>query len=213
MLSRLLNFSLYIAISLVPIAAGGGVEMFADARVQIFALVCLAWALLESSLKPEQFARQCFDVAWVLIALFGVTSGIAIAINEYRYRAELLPRETWVAALGVGIAALGLAIRYSAIRTLGKFFSYEVKVQNEHRIVQDGLYKYLSHPSYTGFGLILLGLPLILSSWLGLMAMVWLTLVGFTIRIYWEENLLIQHFGDAYRDYQKKTKRLIPFVW
>ncbi|MBI3913173.1 MAG: isoprenylcysteine carboxylmethyltransferase family protein [Chloroflexi bacterium] len=213
MLIRLFNFALYFVVAALPIAAGGGIQILSEPRIQVFALVGLSWAVLESSLKPEQFARKSFDVGWVLLALFGVMSGISVSVWEYRNPIGGLPRADWLAALGFALCVLGLATRYAAIRTLGKFFSYELKVQGDHRIVQEGLYRYIRHPSYTGFGLILLGMPLILNSGLGLLAMIGLVGGGFAIRIAWEENVLIEHFGDAYREYQKKTKRLIPFVW
>ena len=213
MMLRLINFSTYVAVAGLPIWAGGGIAILLEPRVQTLALICLAWAFVEASLKPEQFARRWFDVAWFAIAMLGVASGIAIAVYEYKFLAGVFPREIWFSALGVGIATLGLVIRFAAIRTLGKFFSYELKVVSGQRIVQEGLYKYLRHPSYTGFGLILIGLPLILNSWLGFIAILSLVGVGFSIRILWEETVLVQHFGAEYRDYQKKTKRLIPFVW
>ncbi len=213
MLARILNFFAYCVVSLLPVAAGGGIGILMDARVQVFALVGLAWAVLESSIKPEQFARNWFHRAWVALALGGVIVGITISVYEYRHLATVLPRVEWLTGLGVAIAVLGLAVRYTAIRTLGKFFSHELKVQSGHRIVQAGLYKYLRHPSYTGFGLVLVGLPLILCSWFGVLAMLVLVIGGFSIRIGWEEGVLVQHFGDEYREYQKRTKRLIPFVW
>ncbi len=212
MLARLVNFSAYVVISIVPLAIGGGLEILRDPRGQAFALVCFAWAILESSLKPEQFARHWFHLAWVTLALIGVTAGITISVYEYT-RASAAMRADWVAGLGLALSALGLAVRFVAIRTLGKFFSHELKVVSGHRIVEEGLYRYLRHPSYTGFGLILVGLPLMLGSWYGFWAIVMLVVVGFSIRIWWEERVLVEHFGDAYRAYQKRTKRLIPFVW
>jgi protein-S-isoprenylcysteine O-methyltransferase Ste14 len=212
MLGRLTNFTVYVAISVVPIAVGGGVEILRDPRVQAFALVCLAWAILESSLEPEQFARRWFQIAWIALAVIGVVAGITISVYEYT-RASAALRADWLAWLGLGMAALGLGVRLAAMRTLGRSFNLEVKVVGAQRLVQEGLYKYLRHPSYAGFGLTLLGLPLILNSGLGFATLAILALVGFSIRIAWEERVLIEHFGDEYRAYQKRTKRLIPFVW
>ncbi len=213
MLIRLFNFALYFVAAVLPVAAGGGLSILLEPRAQILACVGFAWAIVEASLKPEQLARKALDVGWVLLALFGVMGGISISIYEYKNLVSGLPRADWIAALGFALCVLGLGTRYAAIRTLGKFFSYELKVQGDHRIVQEGLYRYIRHPSYTGFGLILLGMPLILGSGLGLLAMGILVSGGFTLRIWWEENVLIEHFGDDYRAYQQKTKRLIPFVW
>src|SRR4051794_37745232 len=53
-------------------------------------------------------------------------------------------------ALTFGLLAAGLGLRWWAIRTLGKFFTVDVAVHKEHRLVTAGPYAWLRHPSYTG---------------------------------------------------------------
>lgn len=74
-------------------------------------------------------------------------------------------------------------------------------------------YRLLRHPSYSGLLLILLGLGLMLGTWLGLAALIVLPLIGMLIRIRVEESVLTGALGQEYVSYAAETKRLIPGAW
>jgi protein-S-isoprenylcysteine O-methyltransferase Ste14 len=76
-----------------------------------------------------------------------------------------------------------------------------------------GPYHFIRHPGYAGYLLLCLGLGVGFNSYLGLAAGVILLLPGLIYRMYVEEELLINQFGDEYRAYAVRTKRLIPGVW
>jgi protein-S-isoprenylcysteine O-methyltransferase Ste14 len=81
-----------------------------------------------------------------------------------------------------------------------------------HQLITDGLYGVVRHPLYLGRILLHTGSVLILSSLYGFL----LTAIGlmfFLVRIRIEEEMLLQAFGDEYRDYQKTTKKLIPYIY
>jgi protein-S-isoprenylcysteine O-methyltransferase Ste14 len=108
--------------------------------------------------------------------------------------------------------------RYDALRTVnindpGGFFSTEVKIFNNQRIVIEGPYRVLRHPSYTGLLMIMLGLGLAARTWVGTLAALLLFGWGIGYRIKVEENALKKELGDEYLDYAKKTKRLIQFLY
>lgn len=50
---------------------------------------------------------------------------------------------------GCGLAAIGGFIRYQCYRTLGRFFTYEVTIRNDHQLITEGPYGWVRHPSYT----------------------------------------------------------------
>jgi len=58
-----------------------------------------------------------------------------------------------------------------------------------------------------------LGLAIGYSSLTGLIAIPVLLLPGLAYRMKVEERLLTEQFGDEYRVYAGKSKKLIPFVW
>ena len=87
----------------------------------------------------------------------------------------------WVGLLGVGLG-LGLVL-WSGI-ALGRFYSADVTLQKDHRLITTGLYGVLRHPRYLGVLLTTLGMALLFRSWVGLLALIpVLGIVLFRIRV------------------------------
>ncbi|HKT84349.1 MAG TPA: isoprenylcysteine carboxylmethyltransferase family protein [Solirubrobacterales bacterium] len=116
-----------------------------------------------------------------------------------------------VFAAGLVLAVAGVAIRQFAIVTLGRFFSIRVKTQAGQTVIDTGLYRLIRHPSYAGTLLTVLGVLLCATNWVSLACFV-LALPGFAYRIRVEEAALTSALGQPYRDYMRRTKRLVPFV-
>ena len=114
---------------------------------------------------------------------------------------------------GIVIMLAGICMRWVAIYTLGKYFTRKVTILEDHHIVQNGLYKYLRHPSYSGFLLGNLGLGLVFSNWLSLIIIFVPTFAAALYRMHVEEKALVQAFGSEYVDYCGATNRLIPKVY
>jgi protein-S-isoprenylcysteine O-methyltransferase Ste14 len=108
---------------------------------------------------------------------------------------------------------LGLIIRWTAILTLRKYFTVDVSILEDHKIVKKGIYKYIRHPSYAGSLVSFLGLGLAFSNWLSSVVIIVPILTAFIYRIQVEEKALIQAFGEEYLDYSNTTKRLIPKIY
>jgi protein-S-isoprenylcysteine O-methyltransferase Ste14 len=106
----------------------------------------------------------------------------------------------------------GIALRLYAMIVLGAFFTTTVAVAPEQPVIDSGPYRRIRHPSYTGFLLILLGFGLSLMNWLSLLVIMGCALIGFGYRIRVEEDALQEQLGQRYREYMRRTKRLIPFV-
>jgi protein-S-isoprenylcysteine O-methyltransferase Ste14 len=78
-------------------------------------------------------------------------------------------------------------------------------------VVTSGPYRWIRHPSYTGALLTLLGILVCCLNWLSFFALL-LAIAGYAYRIRVEEAALAEGLGDAYRDYMRRTRRLIPFI-
>jgi protein-S-isoprenylcysteine O-methyltransferase Ste14 len=113
---------------------------------------------------------------------------------------------------GLALMAGGLLFRYWAIRTLGRYFAPDVSLEQDHRLVESGVYRYLRHPSYTGTFLTILGYGLALTNWLSLAIMLILPGAAYAYRMRVEERALVQAFGEAYRAYMRRTRRIVPFI-
>jgi protein-S-isoprenylcysteine O-methyltransferase Ste14 len=115
--------------------------------------------------------------------------------------------------LGLALMLAGLVVRGYAIGQLGRFFTPMVIIQPGQHIVDTGLYCYLRHPSYTGSFITILGYGLALTNWLSLLIVLVLPGVVYAFRMRVEEAALCEAFGDEYRAYMRRTRRLIPFIY
>jgi protein-S-isoprenylcysteine O-methyltransferase Ste14 len=114
---------------------------------------------------------------------------------------------------GLGLLVAGIAVRWTAIRALGVFFTGRVQIREGHTLIRTGLYSRLRHPAYAGALLAYLGLGLAFSNWWTLACSVLPYLVAIGYRIHVEEAVLQKTFGPAYAQYALATKRLIPWVY
>jgi protein-S-isoprenylcysteine O-methyltransferase len=119
----------------------------------------------------------------------------------------------WLGYLGVVLFVLGLALRWYAIVHLGRFFTVNVAIAADHRLIDTGPYRYVRHPSYTGALLAFLGLALCLRNWASMLVMLVPIAAVFVRRMRIEEAALTQAFGEQYRTYMNRTKRLIPAIY
>ncbi len=107
----------------------------------------------------------------------------------------------------------GIAFRWYSASVLGKYFTFDVTVQNNQHLVEAGPYRYVRHPSYTGALLTLIGFGLALENWLAVFAGTFCLGVAYVYRIRVEEAALTTALGEAYRRYARRTWRLLPFVF
>jgi len=125
-------------------------------------------------------------------------------------RGELREMVVW---LGFGLVLAGWGVRLWAQRALGKFFTGEIAVQRDHRVIQTGPYRWVRHPAYLGGLLAATGFGLLLSTWLGAFISSALLIWAYAARVPREEALLTAQLGDAYPVYAMRTKRFIPFLF
>jgi protein-S-isoprenylcysteine O-methyltransferase Ste14 len=115
--------------------------------------------------------------------------------------------------IGVAILLVGLGIRIWAVVALGASFRLTVETHQGQKVIDQGPYKYVRHPAYSGLLLICLGYGLSLQNWLSLAFAVIFPVAALLYRIHVEEQHLVSSIGEDYKRYQMKTKRLIPWVW
>jgi protein-S-isoprenylcysteine O-methyltransferase Ste14 len=120
-------------------------------------------------------------------------------------------RPTEVFALGIALALAGIAIRWYAVLTLGRFFTTRVQTTAQQTVVDSGPYRWIRHPSYTGALLTILGILVCYTNWISVACFL-IAVPGFLYRIKVEEAALMSALGRPYVDYMRRTKRLVPFV-
>ena len=120
----------------------------------------------------------------------------------------------WPAAqfAGLGLMAVGIAIRSVAIFQLGRFHTPNVAIRADHRLLDTGLYSLVRHPSYLGAIVAFCGFGLALDNVASLALIAVVTPCLYLYRIREEEAVLLAAFGERYRDYCARTKRLFPGI-
>ena len=123
------------------------------------------------------------------------------------------PPQQWILVLGIAMMAVGLAIRWYSIIYLGRFFTVNVAIAQDHQLIDTGPYRRVRHPSYTGALLAFIGLGVCMQNWLSLLILAVGPTAAFIHRIHIEEAALAGAFGERYLDYMLRTQRLIPGVY
>jgi protein-S-isoprenylcysteine O-methyltransferase Ste14 len=108
------------------------------------------------------------------------------------------------------LVAGSLYIMWTAVRTLGKQWSLQARVLENHALIRTGPYRLVRHPIYTGILGMILAAALTWSNWLGFIVSISLYVVGTIIRVRSEEKLLRAQFGDAFEDYKREVPAVIP---
>jgi protein-S-isoprenylcysteine O-methyltransferase Ste14 len=145
-----------------------------------------------------------------LLAVLALVATITFVINPNWLSWAEFPFAVWVRWVGVVITLLGFALLQWAQITLGKSWSDTPRMMNAQTLVTGGPYRLIRHPIYTAFLLILGSTLLISANWLIGLGWTGMTLLEISSRIHFEEKLLIDFFGDQYRNYIKYTGRIFP---
>jgi protein-S-isoprenylcysteine O-methyltransferase Ste14 len=98
-------------------------------------------------------------------------------------------------------------------RALGRNWSISLDVREDHQLVTDGIYRKIRHPMYTAFWLWAVAQALLLPNWVAGFS----GIIGFGIlffgRVAREEQMMLEIFGDRYREYMARTYRVIPLIF
>jgi protein-S-isoprenylcysteine O-methyltransferase len=158
--------------------------------------------------------RQSFWTRAVQFVLLAVAYEMAfnrrLAVGWLGWR--FVKQAPVVAWAGVALTAAGVAVAVWARFILGRNWSGTVTVKEEHTLVQNGPYRFVRHPIYSGFTLAMLGTAVALGEVRGLVALA-ATLVAWRLKWPIEERFMIDQFGARYEAYRQRVSALIPGIW
>ncbi len=152
------------------------------------------------------------NVATAFLSLLGLAALVGYIVNPTWMSWSSLPLPTWLRRGGVGVALLGFILLQWSHQALGRNWSDEPRLLSGQGLVRSGPYRWIRHPIYSAFLLILSSPLLISANWfLGAM---WIGMATLDVlmRIRVEEALLLRHFGDEYQVYMKVTGRVMPRI-
>jgi protein-S-isoprenylcysteine O-methyltransferase Ste14 len=170
-------------------------------------------ALLRERMAPLfQRGQKVWDKAFVvaLIVLWPPWYAL-IALDAARFRWSRVP--IWLQIAGALMISLCIYIVYLTFRE-NSYAAPVVRIQSErgHHLIDTGPYGYVRHPMYAGALLFIFGTPLLLGSWYGLAAALFIAAL-IALRAVLEERALTEGL-EGYRDYAARVRyRLIPMIW
>jgi len=145
------------------------------------------------------------------------SSGFIVSVLDFIFLQYL--RFQVVALAGIFLYAIGAYVRFKSrleLKEKAKFDSLaatgKLQINKGHQLVKDGLYQHIRHPIYLGETLRNLGIVIVLTSVFGLFFVAVATIL-LLFRIEIEERMLIETFGEDYREYRKNTRKIIPYVY
>ena len=116
----------------------------------------------------------------------------------------------WVSWLGVAIMGGAGLLHWRAHADLGRNYSATVLLREEQSLITNGVYAWIRHPIYASLWLIVLAQPVLVHHWLyGLSGLPTFALLFFH-RLRREEQMMINAFGDEYREYMRNVGAVIP---
>jgi protein-S-isoprenylcysteine O-methyltransferase Ste14 len=117
-----------------------------------------------------------------------------------------------VFAIGVALMILGSLLRRWCFRTLGQYFTGDVKARVDQPVIRTGPYRFVRHPSYTAGIMMFTGIGLALGSWFSFLLITIASIATYWYRVTIEERALLSTIGEQYASFMKERKRFIPYI-
>jgi protein-S-isoprenylcysteine O-methyltransferase Ste14 len=115
----------------------------------------------------------------------------------------------WLRWWGTLFALIGVVFWIYAQTILGRYWSPQLQVQKEHKIITAGPYRVIRHPIYTAMFIWVIGLAIFTANMVfALLAL--LTIMVLILRVPKEEKMMLEQFGDEYKKYMQITGRFFP---
>ncbi|MEA2191249.1 MAG: hypothetical protein QOI73_1370 [Solirubrobacteraceae bacterium] len=155
------------------------------------------------------------DRGSLLVVIVAVGAGLAGGcVIAGHAPSAAIPTARWpIFVLGLALMCAGIALRQWAVALLGQFFTVDIRVHPDQTVVEQGPYRWIQHPAYTGMIITFVGIGLALGNWAALGLLIVVPTAGLVVRIRVEERALLDGLGEPYRRFAASRCRLVPGVW
>lgn len=171
------------------------------------------WLFHPAVSGKETSENKDYDRYSVLLIITMSLLSTIIPILDWAYFSNPNDSNNLESFIGLVFICVGIGLRNYSVHILGRHFTPTIQLQKDHKLITEGPYRIVRHPSYTGALIALVGGALWLNSSIGIISAIVAMMIAYTVRISAEEKALKSLFGEVYSEYQKNTKRIIPFVW
>ena len=192
---KFINGWIFMGILFIPMLIAGIIMMIKNPK------------LLKSRLDAKEKQKE----QNIVIKLSGLMfiAGFIIAGLDFRYSWLKLP--SFISYIAIALFLLSY-IMWAEVLRENTFLSRTIKVTENQKVIDTGLYGIVRHPMYSATLILFLSMPLVLGSLISFFVFL-LYPILIIVRIINEEKFLEKEL-NGYIDYKKKVKyRLIPFIW
>lgn len=189
-------------------------------EVSVYSLIDYAWLVVgaiwllaafgtKRAVRQYSGAARAFQVL-LLVAAFMLVFFRRVEMGYLDTR--VIPRSAATSAVGVALTLAGLLLALWARFLLGRNWSGEITVKQDHQLVRTGPYAIVRHPIYSGFLFALLGTAIAFGQIRCFIGLV-LAVAGWRMKSLVEEQFMTEQFGAEYTSYRQDVKALVPFIW
>jgi protein-S-isoprenylcysteine O-methyltransferase Ste14 len=186
----------------------------------LWALGCVAWFVIryphQRRARKTQVVQQSGigrDRVLLAISFCGLFVIPLIYVLTGQPKLASYPFHPLLGWLGVVTFAGSLVLFHMTHRDLGRAWSVTLELRDQHALITQGAYNWVRHPMYGAFWLWAVAQALLLPNWIAGFS----GLVGFGTlffcRVGAEEKMMLAAFGDTYRDYMARTRRVLPWIY
>ncbi len=194
------------------------IEIYTILIYQIYLIIYFMFSFLDTMIRPisEKGEKSDKYMKYILALLILAPFFLISSYLENKYliiRYIPIWNNIIISYLGILIYIVAGIILIGSRIQLGKFATGVLLIEDDHKLMKQGIYKYIRHPIYSGSIIGVLGFGLVFRALIVLIFCLVLYFIVFRQRMIYEEQILEDKFGQEYVTYKKKTKRLIPFIY
>ena len=188
-------------------------DIFSTGVAHLWTVLWIVWlisALMAKRNVQRQTIASRLEQSIVVTAAFCLLFGRGLWPHWLLQRVLPEPDTAWLWT-GLVLTAVGVVFAILARLWIGRNWSGTITIKEQHELIQSGPYRIVRHPIYTGLLLAYLGTAIAHGELRGLVGF-FLLFLGFGLKLRMEEKFMVQQFGNAYLDYKRRVKALVPFV-
>lgn len=153
--------------------------------------------------------KSAIDIAFLALVGMGMLVPLVYVFSPILDFANYdLPN--WSGWVGATLFGLASWLLWRSHADLGRNWTPTLGIRAEHELITKGIYSYMRHPMYAAHLLWAVSQVLLLHNWIAGYSLLVFALPHYLLRVNREEDMMVKQFGDEYKEYAKRTGRILP---
>jgi protein-S-isoprenylcysteine O-methyltransferase Ste14 len=181
------------------------------AGIWIIFLAIMFIPALTASVPAERRSSRYIGQSCILVIIVVILIIILSRFGAGALVFRLIPDSPLAGVAGVLFAITGLSFSLWARFHLGRYWSSMVMIKVGHQLIRTGPYRIVRNPIYSGILLAFAGAAVAIGELPAFIALL-IGIASIWVKVKAEEEILLEKFGEEYRQYKREVKALIPFI-